>query len=77
MKKRIAALLLCTALAVSALGGCHLRGQEKEEKKEDLITVGFSQVGAESDWRIANTESMKEALSEENGFKLLISDAQQ
>lgn len=77
MKKRITALLLCTALAVSALGGCHLRGQEKEEKKEDLITVGFSQVGAESDWRIANTESMKEALSEENGFKLLISDAQQ
>ena len=77
MKKRIAALLLCTALAASALAGCHLGRQEKEEKDEELITVGFSQVGAESDWRIANTESMKEALSEENGFKLLISDAQQ
>ena len=26
---------------------------------EELITVGFSQLGAESDWRSANTESMK------------------
>ena len=34
-------------------------------------------MGAESDWRIANTESMKEALSEENGFELIVSDAQQ
>ena len=25
---------------------------------DDTITVGFSQVGAESDWRTANTESM-------------------
>lgn len=43
----------------------------------DLITIGFSQVGAESDWRVANTESMKSALSEENGFKLIFADAQQ
>ena len=42
-----------------------------------LVTVGFSQVGAESDWRVANTASMKEALSEENGYKLIIDDAQQ
>ena len=31
-----------------------------------LITVGFSQVGAESDWRNINTESMKETFSPEN-----------
>lgn len=46
-----------------------------EETK--LITVGFSQVGAESDWRRANTESMKEALSKENGFDLVYMDGQQ
>jgi len=43
----------------------------------DLITIGFSQVGAESDWRVANTASMKSELSEANGFKLIFADAQQ
>lgn len=48
-----------------------------EEVKDELITIGFSQVGAESDWRVANTESMKGTLTEENGFKLIFADAQQ
>ena len=39
--------------------------------------MGFSQVGAESDWRNANTRSMQQALSAENGFRLIIDDAQQ
>lgn len=43
----------------------------------DLIVVGFTQVGAESDWRLANTKSMHEALSEANGYKLIFDDAQQ
>lgn len=43
----------------------------------DLIVVGFSQVGAESDWRTANTESMKGTFTEANGFKLIFDDAQQ
>ena len=32
-----------------------------------MLTVGFSQVGAESDWRTANSASMKETFSEANG----------
>ena len=43
----------------------------------DVITVGFSQVGAESDWRTANTESMKSTFSTENGYNLIFDDAQQ
>ncbi|WP_298454653.1 ABC transporter substrate-binding protein [uncultured Cellulomonas sp.] len=43
----------------------------------DLISVGFSQVGAESGWRAANTKSIKDTLTEENGFELSFSDAQQ
>lgn len=42
-----------------------------------LITVGFSQVGAESDWRTANSTSMKETFSEANGYDLIFDDAQQ
>ena len=39
--------------------------------------VGFSQLGAESDWRSANTESMKETFTTENGYKLILEDGQQ
>src|SRR3954447_17688321 len=42
---------------------------------DDLITVGCAQTGSESGWRSANTESMKEAFSEENGFKLIFNAA--
>lgn len=50
-----------------------------EEKKDsgDLLVVGFSQVGAESDWRTANTESMKSTFTEANGYTLIFDDAQQ
>lgn len=40
------------------------------------IVVGFSQIGAESDWRVANTNSIKKSI-EEAGFTLIFDDAQQ
>lgn len=43
----------------------------------DTITLGFSQVGAESGWRAANTKSIRDTLTAENGFDLKFSDAQQ
>ncbi|MCL1907053.1 MAG: ABC transporter substrate-binding protein [Propionibacteriaceae bacterium] len=43
----------------------------------DVITVGFAQVGAESGWRTANTQSFKDYFVEENGFKLVFADANQ
>lgn len=49
---------------------------EKMTSKENLV-IGFSQLGAESDWRSANSESMKETFSEENGYTLLFEDGQQ
>lgn len=54
--------------------------KEDEEAKEeaniksavntDLIRVGFAQVGSESGWRLAQTQSMKDTFSEENGYQL-------
>ena len=44
---------------------------------DDLIVVGYAQVGAESDWRTAKTESFKSTFTEENGYKLIFDDAQQ
>ncbi|QTE29165.1 ABC transporter substrate-binding protein [Pengzhenrongella sicca] len=43
----------------------------------DTIVVGFSQVGSESGWRAANTKSIQDTLTAENGFELKFSDAQQ
>ena len=43
----------------------------------DTIRVGFSQLGAESGWRTANTESVKASLTEDAGFDLTFVDAQQ
>ncbi len=42
----------------------------------DKLVLGFAQVGAESEWRTANTESIKSS-AKEDGVDLKFSDAQQ
>lgn len=71
MKKKIMAAVMTAAMVAG------LAGATSVYAAEDTITVGFSQVGAESDWRTANTESMKSTFSEENGYELIFDDAQQ
>lgn len=68
-RKPLLILLLCTLL----LTAC---AQEAPPEPKRTV-VGFSQLGAESDWRVANTASMMEALSEEQGFELLYDNARQ
>ena len=67
--KPLLVLLLCALL----LTAC---AQEAPPEPKRTV-VGFSQLGAESDWRVANTASMMEALSEEQGFELLYDNARQ
>lgn len=73
MKKKVVSALL-TATMVCGMSVVPAVGVAAAD---DTITVGFSQVGAESDWRTANTESMKSTFSEENGYELIFDDAQQ
>lgn len=65
--------------ASSAAESVGKENTDDEDKTDDsgVITVGFSQVGAESDWRTANSESMKDTFSEANGYELIFDDAQQ
>ena len=84
MKKRVVSMLLCVAMTAAMVAGCgsSSSGDSSSDSGEDsgssdVITVGFSQVGAESDWRTANTESMQETFTEENGYELIFDDAQQ
>jgi ABC-type sugar transport system substrate-binding protein len=58
-----AALALAAALPLSAFA----------QKK---IVLGFSQIGAESEWRTANTDSIKSA-AKDAGIELKFADAQQ
>jgi ABC-type sugar transport system substrate-binding protein len=74
-------LLVVSLLAFFMLVGCGSGGEEPaaddaaEETFETLV-VGYAQIGAESEWRTANTASIKET-AEELGVELKFSDAQQ
>jgi len=56
--------------------GCCDGGKATDGGGKKVIVVGFSQIGAESDWRKANTESIK-AEAKTRGIDLQFSDAQQ
>ena len=59
-------------LCIAVLAGC----SGGPGGDDGAVTVGFSQVGAESEWRTANTRSIKESLAEP-AFRLKFSDGQQ
>lgn len=55
-------------------------GMDKDiyvEENANLVVVGFSQIGSESVWRTANTISLQRALTKENGYFLIFSNARQ
>ncbi len=62
------------ALALAGIPMATLLSQAAWAQKP--IVLGFSQVGAESEWRTANTESIKSA-AKDAGIELKFSDAQQ
>ena len=64
LNKTLTAFALAAAFATAAFA---------EDKK---ITVGFSQIGAESGWRTANTDSIKSEATK-RGIELKFADAQQ
>ncbi len=78
-KAETAATEAATEAAATEAAATEAAGTTEEVTTEsgETITVGFSQVGAESDWRTANSESMKATFSEENGYELTFDDAQQ
>ena len=73
--------LLLSLLVLTGCGSSRPVTTEQTEQTENIdegrIVVGFSQLGAESDWRSENTESMKKAFSIGNGYTLVFNDGQQ
>ena len=78
--RKFIGVLLLTAVSLTSTS-CSMFDaeieQEVETEEDDLIVVGYSQLGSESVWRTANTNSIQEALSEENGYFLQLKNARQ
>lgn len=79
-RKRMAAVLMILIMGLG-LVSCKMFNSELEQditaEEDNLIVVGYSQLGSESVWRTANTASIEKALSEENGFFLQLKNARQ
>lgn len=82
MKNRCGGFISCLLTLCLILVSCTPASSTVEEAGDvgvhkDLIRVGFSQLGAESDWRVANSESIQSTLTREAGYQLFFEDAQQ
>jgi simple sugar transport system substrate-binding protein len=76
MKKLIAVLLVLVVAATVFAGGNKEGGGAVPKGMDRQIVVGYSQIGAESEWRNANTLSILAAATEYN-VDLRFSDAMQ
>ena len=73
--RRFCSVLLCMAL-VFGMAGC-LKTSDPEPTDNKKFVIGFSQVGSESDWRIANTKSMTETFSYDPEYEFIMENARQ
>ncbi|MEV0895494.1 ABC transporter substrate-binding protein [Actinoplanes sp. NPDC049802] len=75
VRRNYAAAVLGGLMLVSSLAGCGDSGSSGSEGGDDKLVLGFSQVGAESGWRTANTKSIQDSAAAA-GIELKFSDAQ-
>lgn len=71
--KRILPMLLALCML---LAGCSSKREERDVEAQPSLLMGFSQLGWESAWRLANTESIISA-AEKAGVSLMYENAEQ
>lgn len=76
MKKILTLCLIALIALTSAFANGKAEAPVATTEKSEIV-VGYAQVGAESDWRTANTQSFKSTFTAANGYKLIFDDAQQ
>jgi simple sugar transport system substrate-binding protein len=87
MKRKVLSAILCASMTMAMVTGCGSSGSTDTSSSStastdtssssasgDVITVGFAQVGHESDWRTASTKSCQDVFSAENGYDLQFVD---
>ena len=72
--KRFCSILLTLTLLFS-MTGC--LGSRRAEPSNKPYVIGFSQVGSESDWRVANTKSVTSTFADDSGYELIMDNARQ
>ncbi len=70
------ALLMCISMSACSDPGKGDEGKKETKGEDEKIVMGFSQIGAESGWRTANTDDIKRA-AKDAGIDMQFSDAQQ
>jgi galactofuranose transport system substrate-binding protein len=76
MGKRMAAAVAAGVMVAGVLSGCGGSGDDGAGGGDNgKLVLGFSQVGAESGWRTANTKSIQDSAASA-GIELKFSDAQ-
>ncbi|MCQ2473977.1 MAG: ABC transporter substrate-binding protein [Saccharofermentans sp.] len=72
--KRFFSILLCLSM-ILMMASCS--GIKETKPSAEAFVVGFSQVGSESDWRVANTKSMATAFENDDEYEFLMENARQ
>ena len=75
-------ILFAVILTVSMLTACGNNNTEQTPEETDtpersgsIITVGFAQSGSGATWNAANIDSIRQSCSAENGFNLILENA--
>ncbi len=78
--RRLVIVLFIVILSLMVVGGRLFTDIEEDNsvsEEEDRIVVGVSQLGSESGWRTANTESVQNAFTQQNGYFMIFQNARQ
>ena len=75
MLKKIIIMLLCLVL-LCCMAGCTSTEKAEPIPNEDVLIVGFSQLGSESGWRVGNSKDIISA-AERAGIQLMYKNAEQ
>lgn len=73
-------VLFIVILSLMVIGGRLFTNIEEDSsvsEEEDRIVVGVSQLGSGSGWRTANTESVQNAFTQQNGYFMIFQNARQ
>lgn len=77
---RLVIVLFAVILSLMVMGGRLFTDIEEDSfvsEEENRIVVGVSQLGSESGWRTANTESVQNVFTKQNGYFLIFHNARQ
>ena len=73
--RRFFSILLYISMIICMAGCTGTRATEPANN--NVYVIGFSQVGSESDWRVANTKSMTAAFADDPDYELVMENARQ